>query len=172
MNCFEFADEWKKIERYLRVFIGAMVFYPHERDDILQNVALAMWKKTDSFNPSIASFKTWASGIARLECLNYIHDRKSSKVLFDDELVDITASSLMQQEESTNSLYDNLNDCMRGMNADKLELLKMKYNDHLPINEISVKLKVSEAAVKEKLYRIRKELKSMIINNKKSGINS
>jgi RNA polymerase sigma-70 factor (ECF subfamily) len=168
MNCFEFADEWKKIEGYLRVFIGAMIFYPQERDDLLQNAALAMWKKIDAFDPSIASFKTWATGVARMECLNFMHSRKSSKVLFDGELLD-TVTSSMYQEECSNSLYDNLGDCMLNLEPEKLEILKMKYNEHMSISEISLKMGISEAAVKEKLYRIRKELKSMIIKRKKAG---
>lgn len=169
MNCFEFADEWKKIEKYLRVFIEAMIFSSQERDDILQNTALAMWKKISQFDPSIASFKTWATGIARLECLNYIHRVKSSKVLFNDELFDKAASYMCQEEENSNPLSDNLGDCMLTLSPDKLDILKMKYDEHRPISEISCKMGISEAAVKEKLYRIRKELKSMIIKRKTSG---
>lgn len=163
MNCFEFAEEWKKIERHLRVFIGAMVFYPQERDDILQDTALAAWKKISAFNPSAASFKTWVSGIARFECLNYMHARKSSKILYDDELLDIVSETCQEETENADSLYENLVDCVRKLSPEKIGILKMKYDERMPLADIARKLGVSEAAVKEKVYRIKKELKSMML---------
>lgn len=168
MNAFAFSEEWKNIEKYLRTFAGAMIFSIPERDDILQNAALVMWRKIDSFDPSKASFKTWAAGILRMECLNYMHSCKSAKILFDSELLE-NAADMIFQEETQEDSFGNLDECMKKLSPDRIELLKMKYNEHLSIDGIARRLKVSEAAVKEKLYRIRKDLKSLLINSKKSG---
>lgn len=168
MNAFEFSEEWKNIEKYLRTFVGAMIFSIPERDDILQNTALVMWRKIDAFDPAKASFKTWAAGIARMECLNYMHSCKSAKILFDSELLESAADIVFQEETPENSC-GNLDECMKKLSPDRVELLKMKYSEHLSIDEIARRLNLSEAAVKEKLYRIRKELKSLLITSKKSG---
>ena len=167
MNAFEFSEEWKNIEKYLRTFIGAMIFSIPERADILQNAAFVMWRKIDSFDPARASFKTWAAGVVHMECLAYMHSCKSEKLLFDSELIDRAANIVFQEE--TEPAYRKLDECMNSLSADKLELLKMKYNERLSVSEISKRLDVTEAAVKEKLYRIRKDLKSLLIKSKKSG---
>lgn len=168
MNAFEFSEEWKNIEKYLRAFVGGVIFSIPERDDILQNAALVMWRKIDSFDSAKASFKTWAVGIVRMECLNYMRTCKSAKILFDSELLD-NAADMVFQEEAPDDSCSNLDECMKKLSNDKVELLKMKYNEHLSIDEIARRLNLSEPAVKEKLYRIRKELKSLLISSKKSG---
>lgn len=165
MNCFEFADEWEKTEKYICVFIRTMVFCPDKHYNLLQRVASAMWKKIDVFDSFISSFKTWTVGIARLECLNYLHSSKSSKALFDDEILNMVTNS-MCQEDCADPQYDNLNDCMLAIATEKIELFKIKYYEHLLTCDIALKMGISDAAVKEKLYRIRKELKSMIITRK------
>jgi len=168
MNAFEFSEDWKNIEKYLRAFVSGVIFSISERDDILQNAALVMWRKIDSFDPAKASFKTWAAGVLRMECLNYMHSCKSAKILFDSELID-RAADIVFQEEAPENVYGNLDECMKKLSPDRIELLKMKYHEHLSIDEIASRMKVSEAAVKEKLYRIRKELKSILIKSKKTG---
>jgi len=170
MDCFEFAKEWKDCEKYLRVFVGSMIFSAQEREDLLQDTALAAWRKTDSFDPQKASFKTWVTGIARYECLNYMRDRKSAKVFYNEELTELVATTCQEEEENTNLLYENIGECISQLTDDKVEILKMKYFKHMPISKMASELKLTEAAVKEKLYRIRKELKILILQKKGAAI--
>jgi RNA polymerase sigma-70 factor, ECF subfamily len=164
MTCFEFAKEWEKSEGYLRILIGAMIFNPQEREDILQDTALSAWKKAPAFNPALASFKTWISGFARIECLNHLRSRKSEKVLFDDELLDSLETACAQEEEmeEEDSLQEHLAECIKKLPKDKSDIIRMKYQGRMPLADIAAKMGTTEAAIKERLYRIKKELKGMI----------
>lgn len=170
MNSTEFAEAWKATEKYLKGFLNMLVFSQQERDDILQNTALAAWKKSASFDPAKASFKTWAAGIARFESLNYIRSRKNSKLVYDPELMKSMEDVSVQEEEEIDNIYTNLTESIKKLSPEKIALLKMKYNEKLSFLEIAARLNVSEDAAKVKLCRIRKELKQLLSASNKQII--
>ena len=57
---------------------------------------------------------------------------------------------------------DSLEDCVRAMPSPMQELLKLKYHDELPSEEIARQLSRSTAWVRTVLFRVRQELKECI----------
>lgn len=167
MNSTEFTEAWQATEKYLKGFLNMLVFSQQEREDILQNTALAAWKKASDFDPSKASFKTWTAGIARFECLNYLRSRKNSKLVYDTEILEAMDDVCVQEEEEIANIYSNLAVSVKKLSPDKIELLKMKYNEHLSFTEIGKRLNISEDTAKVKLFRIRRELKQILSDSDK-----
>src|SRR5262245_54086453 len=50
-------------ERDLKAFIGSLVRDPGARDDVFQEVALAIWEQASAYDPA-RPFGAWARGIA------------------------------------------------------------------------------------------------------------
>jgi RNA polymerase sigma-70 factor (ECF subfamily) len=154
-----FTEYWSQAEIYLKGFLRARIYSERDRDDILQEIALAAWKKFPDLDQKKGSFRSWVLGIARIECLKYMRSVDSDKNIFDEELLESAARVEAEAHDSIQDIYRNLENCIKKLPEDKVSLLRMKYYQKMAIVEMASEFGISEAATKERLYRLRKDLK-------------
>src|SRR6186713_204431 len=65
----EFLKLYAATQPALQHFLAAHISDLHEVDDLLQEVAVCLWKKFSQFTPG-TSFRKWAIGVARFEVLH------------------------------------------------------------------------------------------------------
>ncbi|OGV56293.1 MAG: hypothetical protein A2017_11615 [Lentisphaerae bacterium GWF2_44_16] len=157
-----FTKYWLETGLCIKGVLKAWVYSAGDRDDIFQNIALTAWKNFSDFDQEKGSFKSWTLGIARIEYLKYLRTIKSGNNVFDSELADISSRAEEKENDSIQNMYWSIDKCMEKLTEDKKSLLKMKYYQKMSTSEITEALKLSEATVKERLYRMRKELRSCI----------
>ena len=61
-------------EEALRLFVRSLLFNREESREVMQEVAIVLWRKFDASLDSL-SFRRWAFGVARMEVLAFRRDR-------------------------------------------------------------------------------------------------
>lgn len=161
-NELHFTEYWSQAEPCLKGFLRASIYSERDRDDILQEIALTAWKKFPDFDQKKGSFRSWVQGIARIEYLRYMRSLDSDRNVFDEELLESAARIEAEAHDDIQDIYRNLEKCIKKLPEDKISLLRMKYYQKIYIAEMAENLGISEAATKERLYRLRKDLKACI----------
>ena len=130
-------------------------------EDITQDTFIQAWKKIDTLkDPKL--FKSWLCTItrritSRLQSKNTVIDDTTTPELIDNAKTPAQSSSSSDDIALVQQTIAKLPELYR-------EPLVLHYSQHLSVKEIATLLEVSEDAVKQRLARGRKHLKSHIEN--------
>ena len=156
-NREDFLSLFLVYESDVRAFIGSVVLDYHVRQDVFQEVAMALWQKFEEYDPT-RSFGAWARGIAAHKILQRRHQNKRFPVAFSpDALVAIQAAYDRTQAQPAEQHFA-LHECVRGLPEDSRMLLQLRYEQDLRAEEIASMTGKSVDAVYQTLCRIRARL--------------
>jgi RNA polymerase sigma-70 factor (ECF subfamily) len=155
----------------VRAFVGSLLRQPAARDDVVQETALVLWRKFDTFDPS-RSFGAWARGIAanlvrqRLE-----KDGRHAQTLPPEVLPAIVAAydrTELGGPEGPNgdspqqSRRDALELCLKELPDKSRSLLTMRYEEGLSSAKAAERVGSTADAIHKALSRIRLKLEACI----------
>ena len=149
-----------RCETDLRAFIGSLVLDPHLRADVFQEVALALWRQMDAYDPS-RSFGAWARGIAAKKVLQMRDKYARFPIAFSPE----TIEAVLQAYDRTDAEVDRadaLRECVKLLPEKARHLLEQRYEQSLPCDEIARVSGSTVEAVYQNLSRIRGRLEECI----------
>ena len=131
----------------------------HNRDyfnDLYQEIAAKLWEAWSQFRGEAAS-NTWVTRIALSVALQEKRRRKYQPefVKIDPDLADTLI------EEASDPCYDRLYQLIDSLPDDEDRKFLYLYLDHYTYNDIDLIYGISQEAVKQKMYRIRKQLKNI-----------
>ena len=131
-------------------------------EDIAQNTTLALLRHEADYDPA-RPFRTWAFSFARLQVMAYWRDRGRSRVVFDDELVTKIGEHLAAKEPGTGpedvaETLRKLAACEKRLGPDHRELLRKRYHENRPVQDLARERRASPHAVTVELAYIRKRL--------------
>lgn len=149
-------------------FIRSMVFNPDEARDVLQDVNAIIIRKHGQFIPG-TDFKSWSFAIARFECMTYLRKYKSrSSAPANEQLLAYLSEGAESHSDRIDAWLEALGECRKLLATEGNELLDLRYQTRVPLEQIAIHWKTSEGALKQKLFRIRNQLKHCILK-KSSG---
>jgi RNA polymerase sigma-70 factor (ECF subfamily) len=130
-------------------------------EDVVQESFLMVWNDAHALN-DLGSFRSWIFSIARHKALNSIRDRKIFDELHDDSSVehDNPHAILVRNEQS--ALFSDLLDMIRPAYKD---LIVLKDYEDFSYAEIAKVTGLSIASVRVHLFRARKALAKMYVQN-------
>lgn len=145
----------------IRAFINALERQVSARDDLFQEVSMTLMKKFDDYDPELP-FNRWAKGVARNVLLNHWKKVGRSKVVFNEEVMDIISDSFEKIEKEASSHQEALESCFEKLPDNSKEVLNYKYRDNLSVDEIALKCNGKFEAIKKMLFRLRSKLRDCI----------
>ncbi|MDF1754020.1 MAG: sigma-70 family RNA polymerase sigma factor [Verrucomicrobiales bacterium] len=77
---------WTSAQPVVSAFVASIVVNPHDREDVLQETALAVVNSFDTYDPG-RSFQGWAIGVARNQIRLYLRRRKRDRLVFGEETI-------------------------------------------------------------------------------------
>lgn len=158
------ADHQKRIY----FFIRSMVFQPEDAGDILQDVNLILLRKREKFTMG-TDFKSWAFAIARFECLAYLSRRKKAVwQSMDTGLLESLADRAEERSDDVEPWLRALEECRRSLPDESARLLSLRYQHQVMLETIASQWQTSVGALKQKLLRIRIQLKNCILKRRGS----
>ena len=160
----ELARQWTAAQPGVSIFISSIIPNTHDAQDVLQDVAAAIFSYDFEKQGVPASFRGWAMGIARHKAIDF-YRRKSAKgraLLMDAETIDQLVRANEEIVEEIDNRREALHLCMGQMPAKARHLLDMRYKSDLSPGEIAVRSNAGESAVKMALFRLRNALKDCI----------
>ncbi|MEN1681123.1 MAG: sigma-70 family RNA polymerase sigma factor [Planctomycetota bacterium] len=147
------TGEQFRLHRYICVLLGDL----DAASNVLQETNVALWKKSHEFQLG-TNFSAWSRKVAYWEVRAYLRDRKRDRHVFAAELVE----QLMQQEEQEatdeTEVRLALRHCLQAVSRSNRELLRLRYEEALPIADLSKQLERTQSAVKVALMRVRRAL--------------
>jgi RNA polymerase sigma-70 factor (ECF subfamily) len=154
-----FAELLAAQQGRLLAFIYALVHNLGDAEDIYQETAMALWRKFDQFVPN-SNFGAWAREMARFEVLRFLKRKRSSRVVFDDELMEKLAGAqatldVLDASTTSESYHHALLDCMARLNPTDRRLLGLCYSRETSLKSVAAQEGRSAPSICNSLKRIR-----------------
>jgi len=83
-----------------------------DADDIIQETSLALWQKFGDFDPQRDFFR-WACGVAFVEVLRFRRRTAKDKLWFNDELLELISSELLERKDNRELRREALRECIK-----------------------------------------------------------
>jgi RNA polymerase sigma-70 factor, ECF subfamily len=148
-----------QFKRVLEGMLFAMTGDASAAEDLYQEMAILMTRKRESADED-CKFVAWGRQIA----LNLVRDWRKKLArgkiqTFDDDVLESVAGAF---ETATDSAWDARADALRHC-AEKLSekdrtLLRRRYEQSVPVDQLAAELSMSRGAVDTSLYRLRRAL--------------
>jgi RNA polymerase sigma-70 factor (ECF subfamily) len=156
-----FQDLLKTHGPRLRAFIGTLVRDPHVREDVFQNVSLALWRSFDRYDPE-RPFGPWALGVAARQVLKAQREDRRFPCLFPPETIALIQDQFERTDSTANERHAALLECIHRLPDSLRELLSMRYSEELPCGDIAQRRATSLDAVHQQLSRLRARLSECV----------
>ncbi|MEM8913011.1 MAG: sigma-70 family RNA polymerase sigma factor [Planctomycetota bacterium] len=152
-----FMRQFLQCQRELLRYVMSFVPNAHDARDIVQNTAVALWKKRDHFDPS-EEFQPWACRFALNEVRMFMRtDARWRKFLDEETIVELAARRLDLRDELDERRI-HLRDCLRKLPQSQREVVEGYYFADRTIEDLSASSKRSVEAIYKSLQRIRSGL--------------
>jgi RNA polymerase sigma-70 factor (ECF subfamily) len=141
-------------------FVTSLVRDFQDRDDVLQETAVAVLESFPRYNPT-QSFVGWAIGIARNQVRLLYRRKGRTRIAFDSDAVDALARAFAESDPKDQRL-DHLGGCVEALGARARELCRLRYEQDLKPAAIGGRIGMGANAVAKALQRIRDRLRECV----------
>lgn len=148
-------------EEALRLFVRSLLFNREESREVMQEVAIVLWRKHDASLDSV-SFRRWAFGVARMEVLAFRRDRARDRHIFGDDIAELLERTVQEEWGALERERRVLGACVEKLPADQRELVDTAYEPGVKMNDLARQLGWTSMALYKKLHRIRLQLMECI----------
>ena len=141
-------------EESLRVYVRSLLFSQEEAREVMQEIAVVLWRK---FEPAMDSdaFCRWAFGVARMEVLAFKRDRARDRLVFREEVSELLAQTVLDRAPSLEDERRALELCVEKLPADQRELVRAAYAPEARMDHLAAQMGRTAMAVYKTLHRIR-----------------
>lgn len=146
-------------KKTLEGMLTAMVGDVHAAEDLFQEMAVVMTRRRDDADED-CRFVAWARAIAVNVVRDYRKRMARRKVrILSDEALESVAEAFSEAEDSMWELRrEALKKCSSKLPAKERGLLRRRYEQAEPVEELAASLRTTRGAIDTMLYRIRKGL--------------
>lgn len=144
-------------EAALRLFVRSQLFDIEEAGEVMQGVAVVLWRKFDPEMDSL-SFRRWAFGVARMEAISFRRDRARDRHAFGDDVVGLLAQTVQEESSTMDAERLALECCLKKLPDDQRELVQAAYAPGVRIGDFALRLGCTAMAVYKRLHKIRLQL--------------
>ena len=150
--------QWTLAQPVVSSFIGAMVRDFSDRDDVLQETAVAVLESADRYDPN-RPFVAWALGIARNQIRMYIRRDTRERLVFDDAVISQLADSFGAVGSDDVHRMGFLRECLQRLDPRDQQLFQLRYAEDLKPAAIGERLGIAANTVSKALQRLRDQLR-------------
>jgi RNA polymerase sigma-70 factor (ECF subfamily) len=141
-------------EPELRVFVRSLLFSREEEREVMQEVAVVLWRKFDETMDE-AAFTRWAFGVARMEVLAFRRDRARDRHSFGDEVFQLLAQTTLDHADTLEAERRALEVCLTKLPATQRDLVRSAYSPGVRIDALAAGLGRTAMSLYKSLHRIR-----------------
>lgn len=141
-------------EESLRVFVRSLLLTHDEEREVMQEVAVVLWRKFAPDMDSLA-FCRWAFGVARMEVLAFRRDRARDRHTFGDEVFELLGQMVLEHSEALEAERRALDICLQKLPEDQRQLVQAAYAPGVKLDDLAAELGRTAMALYKNLHRIR-----------------
>ncbi|RMG33224.1 MAG: sigma-70 family RNA polymerase sigma factor [Planctomycetota bacterium] len=149
----ELTGHQNRLYGYIYSLVG-----DHDRAaDVLQETNLALWRRAAEYDPA-RPFLPWAFGVARMQVLAHLRDRRRDRLLLDAELAELLAEDVQRESAKLDRIQAALRECLGKLSEANRELVERRYFRSEPLEQIAQRAGRTLSAIKVALLRVRRQL--------------
>jgi RNA polymerase sigma-70 factor (ECF subfamily) len=152
---------WALAQPTVSAFVATLVRDFRDRDDVLQETAVAVIESFDRYDAS-RSFVGWALGIARNQAVTFLRGRGKETLFFDTETVEQLATAFEAVAPDELHRLDHLRECLTRLESRSRQLCELRYHKDLKPAAIAERVGMTANSVAKALQRIREQLRTCI----------
>ena len=150
----QFLRFFMRHEESLRVFLRSLLFTHDEEREVMQEVAVVLWRKFDVGMDS-QSFCRWAFGVARMEALAFRRDRARDRHTFGNEVFELLSQTVVNYSSSLEAERRALDLCLKKLPEDQRQIIQNAYAPGVKIDQLANRMGRTAMALYKTLHRIR-----------------
>ena len=122
-----------------------------QAEEVIQEVMIAIWTKSSTYDSSKSSVSTWIYTIARNKRIDKIRKEKRHYLSESDEGLEIPVDSTQEKEIFSAQVSNSLQKYMSKLPEEQSKLLKLSYFYNKTHADISTELKIPLGTVKSRI---------------------
>lgn len=134
--------------------------------DVVQETFIKAYQKMETIQDK-EKIGAWLSSIATRTAIDFVRkERKTNERLSNYtelENTNVKMNQNVEEEVELNFLQEQINEYINSLSSDQKHVFMLKIKAGLKEREIAEMLKLNQNTVKTKLYRVRKQLKAMLL---------
>jgi len=140
-------------EPRIHAYIRSLVFNHADAQDILQEVAVVLWRKFGEFQQG-THFDRWAYRVAHLQVLYHRQKKQRDRLEFTEEVLSAVADTMQLENARWRELEEAMLLCLEKLPAPDRELVQQRFAPGNNNREIARATGRSETAISRGLSRI------------------
>ena len=141
-------------EPAIRAFVRKLVPKRDDVGDVIQNVAIALWRKFDPSRGDL-DFRKFAFSVAHYEVLAWRRDRARDRHVLDEDVLMLLAEEAEEAADSFAAQREALKSCMEKLAEPQRKLLMAAYATKGSIQQLAQQSRRSTQGLYQWLYRMR-----------------
>lgn len=152
---------WTLAQPTVSAFVTSLVREIRDRDDILQEVAVAVMESFESYDHS-RPFVAWTIGITRNQVGLYYRRKGRERLVFDQQAMEQLEQAFAEVRPREIRILDYLEECIQLLQGRARSLCELRYEHDLKPLAIASKLGMSANGVAKALQRTRELLRECV----------
>ena len=157
----EFTRQWTAALPKVAAFVGSMVYDVSDREDVLQDCAVAAMTSFERYDPA-RPFAAWVIGVARNQVRLYLRRKSSDPHVFDDDALDSLVEAFSRVKPDFEHKLTRLEECLAQLEGRARQLCEFRYAHDMKPAAIAAELNMAPNTVAKSLQRIREQLRICI----------
>jgi len=153
----QFLRYYSAHEPAIRAFVRRLVPSRNDVSDVMQEVALVLWKKFENL-PDPDDFRRWSFGVAKYEVLAWIRDKRRDRLVLAEDVLELLARDAMTLEPVMDSHRVGLEACLEKLPVDQKSLLLAAYEPGARIQDVAERSRRTVGGFYQWLHRVRLQL--------------
>jgi RNA polymerase sigma-70 factor (ECF subfamily) len=141
----------------IRAFVRRLVPTRQDAADVMQGVALVLWRKFPALEKP-DQFRKWAFGVARYETLAWLRDKARDRLVLADDVLNTVAHESAEIENRLSAQREALEGCLEKLPDEQRALVLAAYTPDVGIQEAAEQSGRTVAAFYQWLHRMRVRL--------------
>jgi RNA polymerase sigma-70 factor (ECF subfamily) len=153
----EFMRRFLECQRELLRYVMYFVPNAHDARDIVQNTAIALWKKHEQYDPA-EPFIPWARRFALSEAKLFLRTDQRWKHFLDEETVNVLVGRRPEMSGELDERRIHLRECLRKLPEVQRTIVEDYYFNDVSVERLAESSRRSVEAIYKSLQRIRSVL--------------
>lgn len=156
----EFVDLLTSSQSRLQSYIASMLSNPESTWDVLQETNRVLIEKHQQFRHG-TNFLNWSLTVAQFQTMAWLRDQKRDRHVMTPEIVELIGSDGGEVDslfKTSDERMRALKGCIEKLPNDSRDVIQQRYHDDLPLAQLAATASRSVNAIKQLLFRIRKQL--------------
>ena len=144
------------------------VHHPEEAQDIVQETFLKIFQELSSLN-NPEKFGSWIRVVVRNACLNALRSHRRT-IMAQKEMERELAEESFNAPSIESTEMASMSNLLSRLSEEGAQAFTMHYIEGLPTKSIAQQLGCSSQSIKQRLYRVRKQLQQEVLKMVKNNV--